>query len=111
MNAPAKILPDTARAKSAYRASITIHCPNEDEMTLANRVALAALRDQASAGLRRCSPETAPVLSEIARLATHAVFAPMPAGQVHMTRFALANLMEGARILERAVNWSGRGDG
>lgn len=106
MNAPARIQPDPERIEAAYRASVTIHCPNEDELTLANRVALAALRDQASAGLRRCSPETAPILSEVARLATHAVFAPMPPGQVHLTRFALANLMEGARILERAVAWS-----
>ncbi len=111
MNAPARIRPDVRAAEAAYRASVTLHCPNEDELTLDNRVALAALRDQASAGLRRCSPETAPILAEISRIATHAVFAPMPPGQVHLTRFALSNLMEGARILERAVNWSGRGDG
>lgn len=110
MNAPTSIRPDPARVEDAYRASITIHCPNEDELTLANRVALAALRDQSSAALRRCSPATAPVLMEISRIASFAVFAPMPPGQVHMTRFALANLMEGARILERAVNWKARDD-
>lgn len=110
MNAPARIQPDPARIEAAYRASISVHCPNEDELTLANRVALAALRDQASAGLRRCSPETAPILAEISRIATHAVFAPIPAGQVHLTRFALANLLESARFLERAVNWRPRTD-
>ena len=111
MNAPARIQPDPDRLEAAHRASIRVHCPNEDPLTLANRVAIAAIRDQASAGLRRCSPEAAGLLQEIARLATHAVFAPMPAGQVHMTRFALASLLESARHLERAVKWSERGDG
>lgn len=110
MNAPARIQPDPDRVESAYRASISVHCPNEDPLTLANRVAVAAIRDQASAGLRRCSPEAAGLLQEIARLATHAVFAPMPAGQVHLTRFALASLLESARVLERAVNWRPRTD-
>ena len=71
-----------------------MHCPNEDPLTLANRVAIAAIRDQASAGLRRCSPETAGLLQEIARLATHAVFAPMPAGQVRCIARAITNSPE-----------------
>lgn len=111
MNAPARIRPDVETLEAAHRAAISIHCPNEDELDMANRVAIAAIRDQASAGLRRCSGETAGILAEVSRLATAAVYAPMPPGKLHMTRFALASVLESARHLERAVNWSGRGDG
>lgn len=111
MNAPARIRPDTESLEAAHRASISVHCPNEGDGRMASRVAIAVIRDQASAGLRRCSPEAAGILAEVSRLATHAVYAPMPPGKLHMTRFALASLLESARHLERAVNWSGRGDG
>lgn len=111
MNAQTKIRPDTKSVDAAYRASISIHCPNEGELDMANRVAIAAIRDQASAGLRRCSNETAAILAEVSRLATAAAYAPMPPGKLHMTRFALASLMESARTLERAVNWVQRANG
>lgn len=111
MSAQTQIRPDVETIEAAYRTSISIHCPNEDELDMANRVAIAAIRDQAAAGLRRCSDETAGVLTAVSQLATAAAYAPMPPGKLHMTRFALASLMESARTLERAVNWVARADG
>lgn len=108
MTAQSRIVADAATLEAGYRATISLHCPNENELDLANRVAIAALRDQASAGLRRCSDEAAPILTAVTQLATAAAYAPMPPGKLHMTRFALASLMESARTLERAVNWTRR---
>lgn len=114
MNAPTRIQPDPERIEAdgwgpieaAHRASISIHCPNETHIAMVARVALAMLRDQSSAGLRRCSDETAPILQTVTRLATMAVYSRMPDTKLHLVHGALASLMESARRLERAVNWA-----
>lgn len=108
MNAQTTIVADTGPIEAAHRATISIHCPNETELAMVARVALAMIRDQSAAGLRRCSDEAAPILSTVTRLATEAVYAPMPDGKLHLVHGALASLMESARRLERAVNWTQR---
>lgn len=107
MNAQTTIVAEEDGVDAAYRASISIHLPNETELGMSARVALASIRDRSAAGLRRCSDEAAPVLQTVTRLATEAVYARMPDGKLHLVVGALASLMESARRLERAVNWDG----
>lgn len=97
MNAPARI-----PTESAHRATIATFLPGEDDTAMDIRCDIAALRDQASAGLRRATDEAAPVLEHIATLATFAVYAPMDAAQLVLLLAALRNTMESARYLDRA---------
>lgn len=60
------------------------------------------MRDAASIGARRAESESACVLLlEVARLATHAVYADLPASRLIRIRSALSLTMEAARELER----------
>ncbi|MET3710386.1 hypothetical protein ABIC65_001066 [Sphingomonas trueperi] len=117
MNAPARIVPDGfivpfpadlqvaeewTEAECAHRAAITIHLPNEDEWSMRCRVAIAMMRDRATAGLRRCSDAAYPLLSYVAREATTAVYAPVPPRQLVLLRAGLTQALEAARIMERA---------
>ncbi len=109
MNAPARIpLPVASEdlwsaEERAHRAAITIHCPNEGEWNMACRAQIAAIRDQASAGLRRCCNDAHGILSEVARIASLTVYAPMDAKQLTRKRAALMSAIEAARALERAA--------
>ena len=87
----------------AHRAAISLHCPNCDEMEMAARCDLAALRDAAAAGIGRAGDSAAVLLHEVARLATQAVYAPAPASQLIRLRSALSFTVEAARALERVT--------
>lgn len=116
MNAPARIAPPrTARIRldetdqqRAHRATISVHCPNQDEMQMAARVDLATMRDQALAGQSRCCDEAAGLLHEVVRLATPAVYAPWPASRLIRLKGALGLAMEAARGIERIAADGGR---
>lgn len=110
MNAPFRSPIEGAReflhgtaAERAHRHSISIHCPNQDEMTMAARVELAMLRDQAGAGMRRAGPAAAAILFEISQLATSAVYADAPFGKLLSLGTALKLTMQAAREIERAT--------
>lgn len=109
MNAVTSIA--AADPECAYRAAISVHCPNENEMKLACRVDLARLRDQASAALSRCSDASFGVLSEIARQATLAVYARTDTATLFRTRNALTLTMTAARALEAAARPREHGGG
>lgn len=108
MNAPANIKrPVQAEdiwspEERAHRAAISIHCPNDGELKMGYRARIAALRDQASAALRVCSDDAAGVLTEVARIATLSVYAPMDSKQLVLRAAALTLAMDAARAMERA---------
>jgi hypothetical protein len=107
VNAPANIrhqLIDDAWSpiELAHRGAISVHCPNEDEWSMKCRVAIAIIRDQASAAQRRCNDATQGILSEVARVATGAVYAPSDAKRLTLMRSALVQAMDAARAIERA---------
>ncbi|ODP39270.1 hypothetical protein [Sphingomonas turrisvirgatae] len=106
MNAQTTITADAGSIEGAYRATISAHCPNQSELAMQARIALAQLRARASAGARRCSDEAAPVLHHVAVLAGETVYAPLPEGKLHLVVGALSSLMSAARHVERAVNWT-----
>jgi hypothetical protein len=103
MNAPTTIRVDESTTERAYRHAITIHCPNEPEMSMAARVDLATLRDQATAATRRATDSAAVILGEIARLAGGAVFSPMPASALIRIKSALDLTMIAARSIDRVT--------
>lgn len=109
MNAPAKIAmpitPDTGwtPAEIAHRHTISIHCPNGSEIEMKARADLAAIRDQATAGIARASDSAAAILGEVSRLATQAVYAPIETANLLRIRSALELTMMAARAVERAV--------
>lgn len=107
MNAPANISRVLAEetwtpVERAHRSAISIHCPNEDEWSMKCRVAIAIMRDQAAAAQRECSDAAYGILSEVARIATGAVYAPADAKKLTMMRSALAQAIDAARAIERA---------
>ncbi len=87
---------------AVLRRSIRIHLPNEDDWRMACRVAIAVMRDQASAGMRRCSDAAYPLLAYVAREATTAVYAQLSTRQLVLIRSGLTTAMDAARIMERA---------
>ncbi len=114
MNAPALIrqpsrrsflvrMDDTEQERS-YRAAISVHCPNENEVSMACRVDLAIMRDQASAGLARASESAFAILSEVARITAIEVYAPRTTKHLLHLRGALTLTMEAARQMHRAQN-------
>ncbi|WEK42962.1 MAG: hypothetical protein P0Y64_16715 [Candidatus Sphingomonas colombiensis] len=110
MNAPARITPlrlvqpDETEAEAAYRRSISIHCPEQDEVTMAARVALAMMRDKAALGIAKgAKPSAAVLLHEVNRIAAIYVFAPAKTSELMRVGSALNFTIEAARALERAV--------
>lgn len=97
-----KVREEWTVAERAHRASISLHLPNEGEAKMACRVAIAILRDRASAGIRRCSDASYGVLTEIERQATHAVFSPRDARGLYLIRAALTSMIDCASMLESA---------
>lgn len=98
---PAAIRVDPSPAERAHRRTISIHCPNCDEVEMAARCDLAAMRDQASAGVMRACDPAAVILGEVVKLAAAAVYAPLPASQLLRIRSALGFTIEAARAVER----------
>lgn len=86
----------------AYRATISIHCPNETAEAMNCRVHLAMLRDHAGSALRRCSDDAYPILREIERQAATSVYAPVGSGRLFRKWLALESLLGSARLLEIA---------
>lgn len=85
----------------AHRHAISIHCPNCDEMEMAARCDLAAMRDAAMVGVSRASDSAAIMLGEVARLAMNAVYAPIPASRLIRIKAALTLTMMAAREVQR----------
>lgn len=105
MNAPARfprpIRLDPTPQEVAYAAAISIHCPNCDEMELAARCDIAAMRDAASVGMAKASDSACTLLGEVVRMASHSVYAPVPASQLIRVKAALTLTMMAAREIER----------
>lgn len=101
MNAPVTIRLDETDHERAMRASISMHCPNEDAFSMACRIDIATMRDLAAAGMFRASRGAAVLLAEVSRIATSAVYAPMTPRDLVRTKFALRLTIEAARELER----------
>lgn len=101
MNAPARIERDDAQPVG-IEASISMHCPNQDEVAMSCRVDIARMRDLASIGAYRACDSAATLLQEVARVATQAVYAPIPTSQLIRIRCALSLTIEAARAMERA---------
>jgi hypothetical protein len=85
-----------------YRASIAIHYPNADELTVAIRCEIMRSRDQASAGLHRCCDEAYPTLAEAARLATLYALSGASRSTLMQMNSAIQWMIECARMIERA---------
>lgn len=102
MNAISPIRVDETVAERAHRHSISIHLPNCDEMEMAARCDLAAMRDAAGVGMSRASSGAAAILQEVARSATDVIYAPIPCSKLLRIRAALNLAMMAARDLEQA---------
>ena len=85
----------------AHAHIIRAHCPDCDDMELAARCDLAAMRDAAMIGVSRASDSAAIMLGEVARLAMNAVYAPIPASRLIRIKAALTLTMMAAREVER----------
>lgn len=100
MNAHTTIV--APRIESPHAAAISIHCANQNEWQMSNRIGIAEMRDAASIGARRAESDSACILlQEVTRLATFAVYADLPASRLIRIRSALSLTMEAARELER----------
>jgi hypothetical protein len=108
VNAPAnipqarRIRMDETAGERAHRRSISIHCPNCNEMEMAARCDIAAIRDSATAAIARVSDSAGVMLGEVSRLATQAVFAPLPFERLLRIKGALTLTMMAVREIERA---------
>ena len=88
--------------EAAYRASVSMHYPNSDDLTMAVRVKLMALRDRAALALNRCCPEAAPTLAEASRIATLAALSTAPTRSLACVAVAVESLIFSAQMLQRA---------
>ncbi len=96
-----QLRPEPALA-DAYRRSISIHYPNSDPLTMSMRVEIMALRDRASAALRRCGPEAEAILAEAARIATLAALSGADTRQLGFIRVAIESLIFSADMMRRS---------
>lgn len=103
MNAHTTIRVDETVTERAHRHSISIHCPNCNEMEMAARVDLAQLRDAAMVGMNRASDNAVPLLHQVSILAAQAVYAQTSTSHLLRVRAALNLTMEAARAIERAL--------
>lgn len=71
---------------------------------MAARVDLAMMRDLAVTGKQRAGAEAADILAVVSRVATDAVYAPVPTSRLLRIRSALGLVIEAARALERATS-------
>lgn len=98
---PLRPLPDL---NAAYRATVSVHFPNSDELSLSLRSELMALRDRTSAALRRCRAEAEPTLMEANRLASLTALADVPTRTLAFTKLAVDSLLFSAQMLQRAAS-------
>lgn len=103
MNAPARIRLDESARERDHRRVIAMHCPSGSEMDMAARVDIATIRDAASVGMRRATDSAAVILGEISRLATSAVYAPLPTSELIRIKSALDLAMMAARSIDRVT--------
>ena len=107
MNAPANIyapepvVVDASPRERAYAATIAIHCPGCDEMEMAARCDMAAMRDAACVGMNRASESAATLLNEVSRMAQATVYAPVPFRQLLRVLGVMKLTMMAAREIER----------
>jgi len=87
----------------AHRYTISIHCPNCNEIEMNERVRLAMIRDAAIVGMNHATDSAAVILSEVCKLATQAVYAHAPTSRLLQIRAALEFTIEAARSIERAT--------
>lgn len=97
MNAPANITPTRDRYIPQVKEFVPL-CEGED---LTQRCSILMMRDQATAGLRRCSAEAAPILEHIQRVASQYAFTKMPADRLKELRYQLVRLVTCASGLEQ----------
>jgi hypothetical protein len=95
------IRPEPALA-DAYRRTVSVHYPNTDPLTMSVRVEIMALRDRASAALRRCGPEAEAILAEAARIATLAALSGADTRQLSFIRVAVESLIFSADMMRRS---------
>lgn len=106
MNAPANIPQarvrlDETTTERAHRHVIAPHCSGDDEMQIAARCDIAAMRDAASIGMARATDDAAAMLAIVSRLAAQAVYADVPASRLIRIKSALTLSMMAAREIER----------
>lgn len=89
--------------ETALRRSISIHCPNQDIMTMGARVAIAKLRDRASIGMARACEPARVLLAQASGLAAMWVYAPSDFRTLSRVGAAIAQTVEAAVAIERAV--------
>jgi hypothetical protein len=99
---PAQIRVDPTTAERAHRHSISVHLPNCDEMEMAVRCDLAALRDTAGAAAPRAEPAASVILAEVSRYAGAAVYASLPTSRLLRLVAALKLTMMAAQDLDQA---------
>jgi hypothetical protein len=75
--------------------------PGCDGEELQQRCSLLLARDNATAGLRRCSDEAAAVLEHVQRLATTYAFASLPLAALKALRYQIVMLTAAAAGLEQ----------
>lgn len=84
----------------AYRHTINTLCPGCEELNMAARVDIAMMRDAAMVGVERASEQAATMLYEVVKLATQAVYAPLPTSRLLRIRAACSFIMEAARTVD-----------
>lgn len=93
-----------AAQETALRHAISLHCPNQDAMTMGARVLIAKLRDRASMGLCRATePAAAALLTQASGIAARWVYAPADFRQLSRVGAAVAMTVEAAVAIERAL--------
>jgi hypothetical protein len=97
VSAPAKIVPTRDR----YIPQVKAFVPLCDGEALVVRCSILMMRDQATAGMRRCGDEARPVLNTIMELAGHYAFVTMPIERLQELRKELVRLTMCANALER----------
>ena len=85
----------------AYRASVSIHYPNIDDVEMATRVDIMAMRDQAYAAQRKCCDDALPILAECHRTGSLAALSGRDTRRLVQVRMAMWMMIEAARCMER----------
>jgi hypothetical protein len=87
--------------RDRYIPQVKAFVPLCDGEALTMRCSLLMMRDQATAGMRRCGDEARPVLNTIMELAGHYAFVTMPLDRLKELRTELVRLTMCANALER----------
>lgn len=103
MNAPLRTISFDTPAMRQHGHSVLTHCPTRDDVELQVRCDLAAIRDRATSGIARATESAGIILGEVARLATHAVYAQRTTSELMRIRIALTQAVDAARSIERVT--------